>query len=224
MFAAPLSAGLFCADGLTISIDWGRLNSCKTTISMYLLILTILSLNLFYAAPESLSAQHATIQEAHVIHWNDKRLLTWEDFNGKASPNDSRAALTYSSLHAQFGYNERALEFAITCTFDKNKSWGRVKNDYILAHEQRHFDLTEVFARKLNKELSSYKFNNRTVGDDINVIYQSVVNDLTSTQQTYDRETDHSRNMEQQGIWNKKIDSLLNNFSQYKNYRKTMSR
>jgi predicted secreted Zn-dependent protease len=102
----------------------------------------------------------------------------------------------------------------------QKKSWGRIKNDYILAHEQKHFDLTEVFARKLNKELKEYKFNNATVGDDINRIYQGMVNELTYTQQQYDKETDHSRNPPVQQEWNNRIDSLLEVTAPYKNYNR----
>jgi len=34
-----------------------------------------------------------------------------------------------------------------------------VKNDYILSREQAHFDITELYAGKLNKILKAYKPN-----------------------------------------------------------------
>ncbi len=157
---------------------------------------------------------------SNFIDWSETRKLTWEDFQGPVETTTGKAALTHSSIHAQFGYNQDGLQFTIKCQFDKNKSWGRIKNDYILAHEQKHFDLTEVFARKLNKELKEYKFNNATVGDDINRIYQGMVNELTYTQQQYDKETDHSRNPPVQLEWNNRIDSLLKVTAPYKNYNR----
>lgn len=156
----------------------------------------------------------------NLIDWSDERRLSWDDFQGTVETTTGKAALTHSSIHAQFGYNDKGLQFAIKCQFDKKKSWGRIKNDYILAHEQKHFDLTEVYARKLNKELKEYKFNNATIGDDINRIYQGMVNELTYSQQQYDRETDHSRNPAVQKEWNDKIDSLLKVTAPYKNYPK----
>ena len=158
-------------------------------------------------------------QSTPLIEWNQERKLSWADFKGKPDINTSKAALTYCSIHAQFGYDEKSLEYNITCRFDGNKSWGRIKNDYILSHEQRHFDLTEVYARKLHKELKEYRFSRNTVGDDINRIYQSVVTDLAKVQQQYDLETDHSRNYPGQLQWNNRIDSLLNVLHPFSNYK-----
>lgn len=164
------------------------------------------------------------LQTSSTIEWEKDRKLTWDDFKGKPEINSTKAALTYSSIHAQFGYNDKSLQYTITCSFDGMKSWGRIKNDYILKHEQGHFDLTEVFARKLNKDLSAYRFNKNTVGDDINRIYQSVVDELTMIQQKYDKETDHSRDFPLQSQWNHKIDSMLTVTHNYRNYKKPVSR
>lgn len=206
-----------------MELDWGTirpnnffnnlkffhpLNSLKGIFEMHLYLLILLTF----------------FQSSRTIEWNQERKLTWEDFKGKPEINSTKAALTYSSIHAQFGYNDKALQYTITCTFDGMKSWGRIKNDYILAHEQGHFDLTEVFARKLNKNLSEYRFNKKTVGDDINKIYQSVVDELTSVQQKYDRETDHSRDFPLQAQWNRTIDSLLTVTHNFRNYKKPVTK
>ena len=45
------------------------------------------------------------------------------------------------------------------------------KTDYILKHEQGHFDIAEIFARKLNKKMSEYKFNKTTYKTDLKNIY-----------------------------------------------------
>ena len=163
-------------------------------------------------------------QTSHLIEWKENSRLTWNDFQGRVDTASPNAALTHSAIHAQFGYDDKELEFSIRCHFDKNKSWGRIKNDHILGHEQGHFDLTEIFARKLYQDLKEYKFNGATVDKDINTIYGAVVRDLKLMQLSYDRETDHSRNLPEQERWEQKIDSLLTASKPFSNYKQPMTR
>lgn len=93
-----------------------------------------------------------------------------------------------------------------------------MKTDYILAHEQGHFDITEIFARRLNEALQNYQFNKKTFKKDIGQIYQSIVSEKEEYQKIYDSETDHSRNRKVQYDWLEKIDSLLAETQAYSNY------
>ncbi|MGZ5190227.1 MAG: DUF922 domain-containing protein, partial [Flavisolibacter sp.] len=88
-------------------------------------------------------------------------------------------------------------------------SWGLMKTDYILAHEQGHFDITEIYARKLNEALQNYEFNKKTFKKDINQIYQSIVREKETFQKSYDEETDHSRNRNLHFDWLNTIQKLL---------------
>ena len=109
--------------------------------------------------------------QSNLLEWSVDRKLTWKDFRAQPDKNSTNAALTSSSINIEFGYNNSGLKYKIKCRFDQNLSWGRIKNDYILAHEQGHFDIAEIHARKLHKLLKAYKFNNRTVAKDVNRIY-----------------------------------------------------
>src|SRR5919112_1484552 len=102
-------------------------------------------------------------KQSNLIEWNAERRLTWNDFKAQPDKNSTNAALTSSSINIEFGYNSSGLKYNIKCRFDKNSSWGRIKNDYILSHEQGHFDIAEIHARKLHKALKAYKFQSRTV-------------------------------------------------------------
>ena len=93
-----------------------------------------------------------------------------------------------------------------------------MKTDYILAHEQGHFDITEIFARRLHEALQNYQFNRRTFKKDIAQIYHSIVSEKEDYQKNYDAETDHSRNRKVQYDWLEKIDSLLTETAPYANY------
>ena len=147
------------------------------------------------------------------------RKLTWKDFRAQPDKNSTNAALTSSSINIEFGYNNSGLKYKIKCRFDQNLSWGRIKNDYILAHEQGHFDIAEIHARKLHKNLKAYKFNNRTVAKDVNKIYDMVMKEHHAFQSLYDEETNYSRNAEKQGQWRDKIDQELNSLQEFADYQ-----
>ena len=156
--------------------------------------------------------------QSNLLEWNSDRKLTWKDFKAEPDKNSTNAALTSSSINIEFGYNNSGLKYNIKCRFDKNLSWGRIKNDYILAHEQGHFDIAEIHARKLNKLLKAYKFNSRTVGKDVNRIYDTVMKEHHGFQSQYDQETNYSRDAGQQNIWNMKIEEILQELQDYSNY------
>ena len=155
---------------------------------------------------------------SNLIEWEESRKLSWSDFQGAPDPNSTNAALTNTSINAEFGFNKKELTYSIRCRFNKSKSWVRVKSDYILAHEQAHFDITEIFARKLHKALKEYRFNERTVGEDVNRIYESIMKGQHAFQIQYDAETDHSRIPAKQKEWETKIAGLLKEYSGFKNY------
>jgi hypothetical protein len=156
----------------------------------------------------------------NLIRWSKASRLTWDDFKGTPPPGNTNAALTSSGILVNFNYNDKSLNFEITCNFDKTKSWGRIKNDHILAHEQAHFDITELHARKLQRRLKEYRFRKNTVSKDIHEIYQAVVDELQQMQHAYDQETDHSRNFFQQKNWLTKIGEELNNYEAFAGYSK----
>jgi hypothetical protein len=164
----------------------------------------------------------ATFQQSNnLVDWNASRKLTWEDFKGPVDPDSKNAALTSSSINIEFGYDDEGLEYSIKCSFNKQKSWVRIRNTEVLAHEQGHFDLAELHARKLFKAMKAYKFNANTVSKDVNTIYDSLMNAHHEAQNMYDSETDYSRNKVKQEEWQKKIANELKSLQAFANYRKS---
>src|SRR4051812_24206494 len=154
----------------------------------------------------------------NLIDWSPSRKLTWADFKAKPNPNSTNAAETNSSINVEFGYNNKYLTHSIKCRFNKSLSWGRIKNDYILNHEQGHFDLAEAHARKLHKDLLEYKFNSATVSKDLNSIYDKVMKAHVSAQEQYDLQTDHSLDTAKQRQWDAKITGMLKEYERYADY------
>jgi predicted secreted Zn-dependent protease len=152
------------------------------------------------------------------IPWTFTQKLTWDDFQCEPHKGTDAVASTSTSLGIAYQLVDGKLTYHITCNFSKIKSWGLMKTDYILAHEQGHFDITEIFARKLNEALQNYDFNRKNFKRDINEIYQSIVRQKEEYQKNYDAESDHSRNRKIQYEWLEKIDKLLAETDQFAAY------
>ena len=159
------------------------------------------------------------IQSNNLIPWSASRKLIWSDFKGNPDPQSSNAALTSSNINIEFGYDEKGFQYSIKCNFDKNRSWVRIKNNEVLAHEQGHFDIAEIYARKLNKLLKEYRFNAKSAGTDVNQLYENTMKQHRQTQILYDQETDYSRNKTKQAAWLQKITDELKGLEDFAHYQ-----
>ena len=154
------------------------------------------------------------------IAWSTARPLVWSDFKGAPDGSNVNAALTSSKIVFGYNYNSRdGFGWHIQCLFDKSRSWVRVKNDFILAHEQGHFDITEMYARKLQKQLKGYSFNKDKAQKEVPAIYQAIMKEQVDTQNRYDAETDHSRIKDKQLAWLEKIKKGLDELKEYADYK-----
>lgn len=157
--------------------------------------------------------------EENIIEWSPARKLTWADFKGTPDPSSTNAALTNSSITLSTEYSNKEIRYIVNCKFNKLLSWVRVKNDYILNHEQGHFDIAEAHARLLFKNLNEYKFNSKTANDDVNRIYSETMKEHVSMQKQYDLLSNHSLDTAQQVIWDKRIDSMLSSLQKFSAYK-----
>ena len=168
-----------------------------------------------FSTPLFAAAQDANEE---LLNWNTGKRLVWSDYKSKPDAGSDAAASTATYLGINYNITSSSFTYKITCSFSKNKSWGRYKTDYILSHEQGHFDITEIFARKLNKRISEYKFDRTTYKSDLQKIYQDILDEKEGFQNQYDEETDFSRNKEKQAEWLKKIEKLLEDLKDFAAY------
>ena len=153
-----------------------------------------------------------------LIPWSASRKLTWSDNLAKPDPNSDAAASTTTYLGIEYSMKNNSFGYKINCSFSKTRSWGLHKTDYILSHEQGHFDIAEVYARKLHKKLSEYRFNKKTYQKDLRKIYEDITEEKEETQNEYDRQTRHSINKNRQAEWLKKIENMLEEYADWANY------
>lgn len=170
---------------------------------------------LLVSAPLLLCSQ---TRHEELLDWDANRKLTWADYKAKPDQNSDAAASTTSILLISYNISSTGFTYKIECRFSKTRSWGLHKTDYILSHEQGHFDIAEIFARKLHKKMSEYKFNKRTYQKDLDKIYEEVVREKEKMQNDYDKETNHSINKQRQAEWLQKIKALLEEYKNFADY------
>lgn len=156
------------------------------------------------------------------MSWSEIKKLTWTDFRANPDPNSDAVALTASGI--TFGYSvktsgKRIVDFSysVQAHFYPNKSW-YVKekgNDHILRHEQLHFDITELYARKFRKALSKLVVN-QNVKKQMNQLHTAINEAVNETQKTYDAQTNHSINIEAQKYWERFIAEELAKLDEFK--------
>ncbi len=155
----------------------------------------------------------------NLIDWDPSRRLVWEDFQASADDRSANAALTSTTLKFSYSYREGKLTCHILCQFDKSRSWGRVRNPYILSHEQGHFDIAEINARKFNQSLKQYRIGElSSLPGDLNGMYEKAMNQLKQQQESYDRETRNSLDTAGQEKWLRKISDQLRELEAFAGY------
>jgi len=159
------------------------------------------------------------LKDGNTIPWSASRRLVWDDFKSRPDNNATNAALTSSKIIFNYTYgSEKGFSYTIACVFDKTSSWGRIKTDYILSHEQGHFDVAEIYARKLNKALTNYSFNTKTSPKEVPALYQQLMKEEAEFQNQYDSETNFSRDKKEQAAWLEKLQHQLDKLSDYAGY------
>ena len=153
-----------------------------------------------------------------VLEWDPSRKLSWADYKARPNPDSDAAASTTTYLGINYNITSRSFSYKIYSRFSKTRSWGLHKTAYILSHEQGHFDIAEIFARKLHKKMSEYEFNKKTYNKDLEKIYRDVTKEKEDTQNQYDKETNHSINKTEQLLWLKKIAAMLEEYADWADY------
>ncbi len=153
-------------------------------------------------------------QEEEAILWRPDRRLSWADFKATPPVTGNIAATTASGISYYFSSmevdGEIEVDFTIRTYFYPQQSWYKpeICNAVILSHEQLHFDIAELFARKMRAQLAQTRFT-KNIKAEVRAIYQQINSELAQFQKRYDSETDFSRNVAQQKAWNETIKAAL---------------
>ncbi len=166
------------------------------------------------------------------IPWDATTPLTWDLFQA-TPPADAvhrtEAAAIHMAIHWHASYSAtlslgswrgHVQSVAITNTMEPSVSWvvpGKA-DGRVLGHEQAHFDLNEIYRRKLETLLACIQAQSATKEGVIDVLNAAlhrraneVLQQLQAAQARYDAETCHGNNPAGQARWEAQIAAWLLN-------------
>ncbi|WP_435412227.1 DUF922 domain-containing protein [Psychroserpens mesophilus] len=165
---------------------------------------------------------NAFSNEGETIPWSETKKLAWTDFKGPIEADSDAAAVTASGI--TFSYAIRKTDDRITdfeaqaeAHFYTENSWF-IKdrcNDHILAHEQLHFDITELHVRIFRYRLERLEISQH-IKSELNKLHETVNRELAEMQHNYDTESQNSINKEEQIKWNAYVAENLKKFEAFK--------
>ncbi|WP_379969461.1 hypothetical protein [Epilithonimonas sp. UC225_85] len=152
------------------------------------------------------------------IFWNENRKLVWSDFQSQTKPNTSRAAAT-TFCGISYLLNSPTKKFTdkqvkIESFFIPSKSWAHPehKTDLVLMHEQSHFDIAELFARRFRKRISDKTLDAKS----LQKYYDEIYDGYKDYQQDYEQVTQNGRIREKQFEYSQKISKEIEELSDFK--------
>ncbi|KFE98967.1 DUF922 domain-containing protein [Chryseobacterium luteum] len=157
------------------------------------------------------------------IIWQEDRKLVWDNFKSPVNRKNSPDVAAYT--HCGWEYSvvkstnpKSPVKIEIKAIFNEDRSWKDVKkiSDYILLHEQKHFDIAELFVRKFRKEIEEKIKTSGDYNKNFKAVYNKISNDYKKFQMSYDRITEHGMNKEKQAEYNAIITEELDNLKSYK--------
>lgn len=178
-------------------------------------------------------------QEMVQFPWSADRPLLWNDFQGKP-PVQAQDMMEAAQIHMTIRWQlQLIMEYdcqlqiwtaiidrptlSVVNTMVPATSWvdrGR-QDSATLSHEQGHFDVNEVYRRKLQAALAPLTAEGVTADAAkqalqalIDTASQEILSQLTNTQAGYDQETRHGTDLQAQTAWNTRIDAWLGDPSQ----------
>lgn len=143
------------------------------------------------------------------LSWNEYYKLQWDDFQGEPDKNSLGDAATAVRIKAKPFIVKKKIHYDVVAIFTRNKSWYRDTSAELLAHEQLHFDIAELYARKIRRQIAEMR---RQGVNDIKT-YNTAIHELllesNQVDAQYDAETLHGAMTRKQAAWSDKIKGEL---------------
>ncbi len=167
-----------------------------------------LNVTVNYVKPE-------TNSDGMTILYGPDKQLTWDDFRARPNETSEAAAITNAGFGLKLSFkrieNRAELLINVNCSFSRKDSWVKknYKTDYILNHEQKHFDIAYIHTVIFMKKLREAQYTAGNYAAVIEKIYHETAAEMSRMQNEYDGQTSHSRIPEKQLQWDLKISKQL---------------
>ena len=162
------------------------------------------------------------VAEEGLLVWSRKEPPSWKDFRGPARRGTTTAAQTSSGVTYLIQCRSSHLGFAVLATFSPRESWVRpdipgnsAASRQSLRHERTHFDITELFARRLRRALAAAERICPGREDNVRKMFDGLADDSRHEQERYDRETAHGMSRDAQARWERLVRARLDSLARY---------
>ncbi len=150
------------------------------------------------------------------ILWHEKRKLRQIDFKGSTQnrPFDA-TTVTYIMYEYSGRVYQGKVKFSVSTFFDCGMSYLKGQNEVetLLAHEQGHFDMAELYARKFFKRVAEEAKNVKDLKENLDKIYYDIQKEMQVEQDWYD--SDIYPDPAKQVVWLKKLEDDLKKHEKY---------
>ncbi|GAA4304546.1 hypothetical protein [Aestuariibaculum suncheonense] len=150
-----------------------------------------------------------------LLFWQSSRKLKWEDFKGEVGDENynNAGAIVKAGITIKHQYwNGDIPVFAVNSYMKKFDSWNKVSDSLSLVHEQGHFDIYEIYARKIRKaydSLNKQKVTNIKVYESM---YRKYMKESSEINSLYE-ESNFSKRVQEE--WSERIIKELQELEDY---------
>ncbi len=156
------------------------------------------------------------------LPWSAARPLVWADFRGTAPTSGMEGAQTAYGLFYGLRCTRDVFQFQVTTGFLPRDSWVKPsvlasadESQRTLAHEQTHFDLSEVYARRMRRYFADLFRPCDQPLERWRTVAEKFVDDESSAQDRYDDETRHGLIADRQRRWTADVTEQLKALGQF---------
>ncbi|MBS1585943.1 MAG: DUF922 domain-containing protein [Bacteroidetes bacterium] len=146
------------------------------------------------------------------FNWSKDRKLTWADFGGRiyrTQGAEEAVAVTYCG----FGFETNTVtvsnkvQILVRNSFRKDISWVMPdeRTPEVLEHEQGHFDLCEIYTRKLRERFNGLNVTVYNLNTTLADTYKKIGDEYKARQDQYEKETHNGQDRMQQKKWERVI-------------------
>ncbi len=183
-------------------------------------LLALLFIGLFYAPLRK-------------INWSSQRKLATSDYR-IIDPRKSQSlygAETYHKIKVDYSFDDSVLDYEVVTYFVPDSSWMKLytgrqltaseaaintcQHTRGLQHEQGHFDLSEVYARKIRRTFQNFRLHKNE--DSLTASIRQLLSRMTRAEKQYDAATLHSQDSLAQAAWSNNIDLMLDTLKSCEN-------
>jgi hypothetical protein len=173
---------------------------------------------LYFSVLKFASAQDFHSSNRFIIPWSAEKKLTWRDFKGRnLNPFQPFAAVCEAQIMVIPFYDNGKLNINVISYFDQLKSWSKdTTSKQLLEHEQLHFNVTELYARKIRQNLQELLKKGETPEEKIYELIHKLFEERDQYNVKMDEATDYGTNPGVQTEWEQRVAKELDELKSFK--------